>query len=307
MGSPDRLAALQPGDPPLQLDVPLARAGESMRWHADHACLYYCDIHGQELRRYDPATGDHRAWAFDEPVGAWIPTDGPRLLLGIGGTFWLFDPESGACERYVIITKDPDLRINDSRCDGSGRLWTSTMTRHGPPQPPVGSLYRVEAKRNLAAKVTEVSSALSIPNTLAWNLDGSTMYFSDSLERRVHRYPYEQATGVTGPREEFFALDSDRPGIPDGACLDEEGALWIAIARGSRVERRQPDGCLDMEVEMPAKRPTMCGFGGPNLDLLFVTSLRPPDSVNPADGGLFALRPGIRGRAEAIFALQTER
>jgi len=49
------------------------------------------------------------------------------------------------------------------------------------------------------------------------------------------------------------------------------------------------------------KKPAMCAFGGAGLDTLFVTSIRPEGvdlSDQPLAGGVFALRPGVRGLPE---------
>lgn len=68
-----------------------------------------------------------------------------------------------------------------------------------------------------------------------------------------------------------------------------------------------PDGAIGLVLDMPVRRPTMCAFGGPGPDTLFIASLRRggasaghPDQL-PA-GGLFACRPGVRGLAEPSFA-----
>ncbi len=51
------------------------------------------------------------------------------------------------------------------------------------------------------------------------------------------------------------------------------------------------------------KKPAMCAFGGPNLDTLFVTSIRPGGDIGdqPLAGGVFALRPGVQGLEEPTF------
>jgi sugar lactone lactonase YvrE len=45
----------------------------------------------------------------------------------------------------------------------------------------------------------------------------------------------------------------------------------------------------------------MCAFGGPRLDTLFVTSIRPQGidlADQPLAGGVFALNPGVQGLPE---------
>ncbi|HVE10332.1 MAG TPA: SMP-30/gluconolactonase/LRE family protein, partial [Paraburkholderia sp.] len=42
-----------------------------------------------------------------------------------------------------------------------------------------------------------------------------------------------------------------------------------------------------------AAKPSMCAFGGRDLDTLFVTSIRPAANAGEADGHLFAVRAGV--------------
>jgi sugar lactone lactonase YvrE len=72
-----------------------------------------------------------------------------------------------------------------------------------------------------------------------------------------------------------------------------EGPLW--------------DGSVDRVIEMPVKKVTSVMFGGPNLDVLYVTSMaKPPLPRFPSDGvlrgSLFAIHGlGIRGVPEPRF------
>ena len=63
-----------------------------------------------------------------------------------------------------------------------------------------------------------------------------------------------------------------------------------------------PEGKLDRSIPVPAKKPAMCAFGGPDLATLFVTSIRPPVDASEHDGHVFALRPGVCGLPEPEYA-----
>ena len=65
-----------------------------------------------------------------------------------------------------------------------------------------------------------------------------------------------------------------------------------------------PDGTLDRRIELPSLKLTSLMFGGPELDILYVTSMSmsgfPED--RDCDGSLFAIHGlGIRGIAEHRF------
>ena len=67
-----------------------------------------------------------------------------------------------------------------------------------------------------------------------------------------------------------------------------------------------PDGTLDRTITLPCSNPTKPAFGGAALDTLYVTStkmvIKPDAPGAEANGGLFAVKPGVCGIAESLFA-----
>jgi sugar lactone lactonase YvrE len=95
------------------------------------------------------------------------------------------------------------------------------------------------------------------------------------------------------------------PGRPDGAAVDSEGHYWICGNDAGKVHRFDPQGRLVKSLEVPVAKPSMCAFGGPNLDVLYVTSILPGTVAADApglNGAVFALEPGVRGLAEPVFS-----
>jgi sugar lactone lactonase YvrE len=90
--------------------------------------------------------------------------------------------------------------------------------------------------------------------------------------------------------------------------VDAEGCFWNAQVYDGRIARYTPDGNVKRFIEMPVKKVASVMFGGPNLDVLFVTSMaKPPLPRFPSDGvlrgSLFAIYDlGIRGVPETRFA-----
>ena len=108
-------------------------------------------------------------------------------------------------------------------------------------------------------------------------------------------------------RRTFTRIDTSAGGAADGSTVDEEGFLWNALAYAGKVIRYAPDGSIDREISMPVKKVTSVMFGGPNLDVLYVTSMaKPPLPRFPDDGvmrgSLFAVYDlGVRGVPEKRF------
>ncbi len=82
--------------------------------------------------------------------------------------------------------------------------------------------------------------------------------------------------------------------------------MWVAHWGGWRVTRYDPQGRVDRVVQMPVQKPTCPMFGGPGLDILYVTSasiqLTPAElEEQPQAGGIFAFDPCVKGLPEAQF------
>lgn len=91
-------------------------------------------------------------------------------------------------------------------------------------------------------------------------------------------------------------------GMLGGAALDEDAGFWICVNDAGLGNQSIPKSKLDRSLPAPVKNPATCAFGGATLGTLFVTSFAPGGidvSDQPLAGGLFTLRPGIRGLVEA--------
>jgi L-arabinonolactonase len=95
-------------------------------------------------------------------------------------------------------------------------------------------------------------------------------------------------------------------GFPDGATVDADGFLWSVSVYEGKLVRFSPDGRLDRIVGLPVESTTSISFGGPNLDIAFVTSMaRAVRGVKPKEreaGALFSVHGlSVRGVAEPRY------
>jgi sugar lactone lactonase YvrE len=154
--------------------------------------------------------------------------------------------------------------------------------------------------------VHTLATAVHLSNGIDWSPDDRLIYYTDSLRRVIWAYDFNLATGAIANRRAFVDVPADA-GVPDGLCVDAEGCVWSAHWGGSRVTRYDPDGRIERVIELPAAQITCPAFGGADLDTLYVSSaaigLSAADFARTPDaGGLFALAPGVRGRAPHRFA-----
>jgi sugar lactone lactonase YvrE len=235
---------------------------------------------------------DDRVYRTPEYPGAAVPLPGGGLLLAMGG-FAALHLNSGKTSDIARLPLDPDVRMNDGKCDPAGRFWAGTMELDGAPDR--GALYRLDgpgAARQMVAPV-------SISNGLGWSLDGAWMYFIDTPTKTVRRYPFDMASGDLGPPSVLVDARAHL-GAPDGMTVDADGNLWVAFWDGGAVRCFSRAGEILEEVSLPVRRPTSCTFGGPDLRQLLVTTARHELTESelrdePLAGSVLVLEPGVAG------------
>lgn len=276
--------------------------GECTIWCDREQVLWWVDIRGPSLKRYNPANGEVRAIVLPEFIGSFgLTRSGGDMIAGMKSGLYFLDPASGALKVIAQPEKNlPNNRFNDARCDRAGRFWGGTM--QDGPRAPAGSLYRLDPN----GSCTPIRGGIFVPNSIAWSPDDKVMYFADTHRHLIWVYDFDIAQGAMR-NERVFADCSDRPGKPDGSCVDADGCLWNAEYGGSRVVRYTPDGGIDRVVSLPVSNVTCCCFGGKDLDTLYISTARQrmtPEQLarEPLAGNVFACRPGVPGLPEARFA-----
>jgi len=263
-------------------------------WWTERAVLLFVDVTGRRLYQFKPGSATSEWLRIDEDIGCVAPAVGGGFVAGLRSGLWLLD-EFGAKSR--LLASNPEdatvSRFNDGRADAAGRFWVGTIDE--PKNGGRAGLYRFDEQA-----LNRVSDGLLTSNGLAFSPDGRTLYHSDTPRFVVYRYDYDVLTGIADNRRVFVQLEptaSDR-GRPDGAAVDVQGCYWTALYEGGRVQRYDPDGRLMSEYTIPARRPTMPAFGGPDLKTLFVTTAR---DENGAGGGLYALEVDVPGLTTFLF------
>jgi sugar lactone lactonase YvrE len=286
-------------DAELVLDA-RAELGEGIVWDADLARLVWVDIMRGRVHRFDPASGFSEVREAGQPVGTAAPCADGSLVVATPAGFARLDFESGRLTLLAAVESDiPGNRMNDGACDPAGRLWAGTMAIDE--QPEAGSLYRLDPD----GRVTPMISGVTISNGLAWSGDSRRMFYVDSPTQRIDVFDFDLAAGTIANRRPFASIDPEH-GIPDGLTVDVDDGIWVALWGGGRLHRYTRDGVLDRVVRLPVTYPTRCAFGGTGLDELFVTSAwtamtEDERAAQPHAGGIYRLRPGIRGRRATPF------
>ncbi|TFY97707.1 SMP-30/gluconolactonase/LRE family protein [Ramlibacter humi] len=281
--------------------------GESPVWIAAEQALHWVDIPGRGIFRWHAPTARVTSWSTEEMPACIAPHVAGGWVCGMeSGVFHLQLPqgEGKAQARRIAAVQHAEagMRFNDGRCDRQGRLRAGTMVMDMSLARAAGQVYALDEGPSLRALVP----GLITPNGMAFSPDGRTMYLSDSHpdSQQVWAFDYD-LDGGTPTNHRLFIDMRPLPGRPDGAAVDEDGCYWVCGNDAGLVHRFTPRGQLDRSLPVPVKKPAMCAFGGAGLDTLFVTSIRPGGDLSdqPLAGGVFALRPGVRGLPEPACRL----
>jgi L-arabinonolactonase len=276
--------------------------GEAPIWSAEEQALYWINCEQPpELHRWTPTTGAHKVWPMPNRVGGVAIAGDGRLALVLADGIYHFEPASGNLSMRCRSPLPAHVKLHETQCDRQGRLWVGSFDHHFSAKngdAAGGSFFRLSGEE----LIPEVPG-IHVANGLAFSPDGRTLYAADAPTRLVEAFDLDPATGHLSNRRPFLNLQ-DGEGYPDGATIDVEGGYWLACVGAGALRRYRPDGSLDRVVSLPFSNPTKPAFGGPDLDVLFVTSTKmkfAPEGI-VANGGLFWLKPGVQGIQEPLFA-----
>jgi sugar lactone lactonase YvrE len=282
--------------------------GEGPLWDVDEQRLYWLDSMKCQVWRATAEGGEIERWEAPSPIGSMALRESDGAILALESGLHFFDFENGETELIAHPEKGLDhVRLNDGKVDRRGRFIVGSldmaMFGPNPPAAPRGSLYRLDPDLSL----TRLGGGFGVSNGPCWSPDDRAFYFADTWANRIWMYDWDAETGTLSNRQLFTDTGSAH-GMPDGATVDEEGYYWNAwngagVGHGD-IRRYAPDGTLDRRIELPVLKVTSLMFGGPDLDVLYVTSMGmsgfPED--RPHDGGLFAITGlGARGLPEPRF------
>jgi len=269
--------------------------GEGAVWW--EGALFYVDIEGHKVWRFDPTTGEENSWDVGQRVGTAVPREsGGLVIAGDDGIFFL-DPETGKLSPIADPEPDkkPDNRFNDGKCSPDGRFFAGTISlvkKTGDAR-----LYRLDPDLTLHEAFGPVTNS----NGIVWSGDGKTVYYIDTPRREILAFDYEDGH----LRNMRSAVDTSHiDASPDGMTIDSTDNLWVAFCHGGCVVCFDPRNGEELRrAEIPALETTSCAFGGANLDELYVTTGIHGKVQEEHGGRLFVVRGlGVTGVGASAFS-----
>ena len=273
--------------------------GESPLWDAARGRLLWLDnVTGEIFALGGEAPSGSRIAAGLPVCGMALNHDGRLVLAGPSGLL-MWDGK-GEPNRLVSEHDGEPLTFNDITAGPAGDIYGGTFHWDESGMVKRGKLYQVSSD----CSVVVHDEGIALANGLSFSPDGRLLYFTDTMERVIHAYDVDAATGALRNRRVFARVPRSE-GLPDGLAVDSEGHVWSAQWYGGVVVRYDPDGRVERRLRIPAQQASSLAFGGADLGDLFITSAsdywssdeQPPafDPSGPMGGALFRIRPGVRG------------
>jgi sugar lactone lactonase YvrE len=237
---------------------------EGPRWHAGR--LWFVDCMDRTLLSLSPSgeREQHAKFEDDTPCGVGILPDG-RLVVLTMYRKRLITYADGRLSLYADLSGIAAGTIDDMIIDGLGRAYIGDLGFDMPPPPDRGAPGRIIlVMPDGAARV--VAEGLRFPNGIAVSADSSRLVLAEMDGACLADYEIA-ADGGLKLRGRFGSMKS-----PDGICLDQEGAVWVAAFEEDAFIRLNASGHELQRIEVPGRRALACVLGGPERKTLFCLS-----------------------------------
>ncbi len=237
------------------------RFPEGPRWHDDR--LWFSDIHDQKVLAADlDGRTETIVTVPKDPSGlGWLP-DGRLLVVSMRDRRLLrLDP--GGLVEVADLSGLVPFYCNDMVVDARGRAYVGNFgfDLHAGEKPAPTSLVLVEPDGS--ARV--VAEDLVFPNGSVITPDGRTLIVGETFGGGLTAFDVAEDGSLSG-RRRWAPMER---AVPDGICLDAEGAVWVASPVGHAVLRIREGGEITHRVEVEHEA-FACMLGGAARRTLFL-------------------------------------
>jgi sugar lactone lactonase YvrE len=251
---------------PLQVLLDDLAFPEGPRWHDGQ--LWFSDMHDHRVVK---VTEEGQAQTVVEVPGqpsglGWWP-DGTLLVVSMTDRR-LLRVDGDHLVEVADLTDLAPFHCNDMVVDGKGRAYIGNFgfDLDAGEEPTGTTLVCVERDGDAWVVVEQ----MLFPNGIVVTPDGSTLIVAESFGQRLSAYDIDDDGSLANPR-----IWADlRPNVPDGICLDAEGAVWVADPVNRGVMRvKQGTGAIDW-ISTGDTRAIACVLGGADGRTLYICTSR---------------------------------
>jgi sugar lactone lactonase YvrE len=265
---------------------------ECPRWRQGK--LWLSDMREDKVLTVDAEGRSEVVASFERPAGLGFLPDG-RVLIVSGVDPFLRRLDPGGLHTVADLTSLGSAVLNDMVVDRDGRAYIGDDAfNFGAPARP-GRLILVTPD----GEARVVAENLAYPNGMVITPDGGRLIVAETIGRRLTAFHVAQDGSLIGRRLfADLAVGSIGGILPDGICLDAEGAVWVASPATSEFLRVREGGVIADRVSVPGRWAVACTLGGEDRRTLFLCTARttPQDlAQGKSAGSIETIRVDVPG------------
>lgn len=193
----------------------------------------------------------------------WLPDGRMLIVSGREGLLLRREPD-GSLATHADLARLAPPPWNDIVVDGQGNAYVGCT---GFDFPGGDFAPGIVALVTPGGAAREVADGVAFPNGVALTPDGATLILAESYARRLTAFEVGDDGGLAGRRTWADLGD----GVPDGICLDAEGAVWYADVPNRRCVRVREGGEV-LDVVEADRGCFACMLGGEDGTTLYVVA-----------------------------------
>lgn len=252
--------------------------GESPRWHDGR--LWFSDWVAQEIIAVDLEGNSEvivRVPFPSIPMCIDFLPDGRLLIVSSHERRLLRREADGTLVTHADLSGLSGVGYNEIVVDGRGNIYIN------------GGGFNLMAGEKFAPGIValltpdgsarQVADGIAFPNGMLVTPDGSTLIVAESYGKRLTAFDIAADGGLSN-RRVWADLGG---GVPDGICLDAEGAVWYADVPNKRCVRVREGGEVLDTIDLD-RGGFSCALGGRDMKTLFVVATEWRGPAHMADG-----------------------
>ena len=262
---------------------------EGPRWHEDR--LWFSDMHSHQVMTVTPEGEAQKMFHVPQrPSGlGWLP-DG-RLLVVSMVDRKILRQDGQELVVHADLSELARFHCNDMVVDENGGAYVGNFgfDLDAGAKPSRTELIRVEADGSSRV----VADEMSFPNGAVITPDGATLIVGESFGGCLTAFDIAD-NGDLSDRRVFAQLEG---AVPDGICLDAEGAVWVASPVSNEILRVREGGQIAERFPTEA-RAIACMLGGKERRTLFVLvaeTTAPDEAIAKRSAKILATEVEVEG------------
>ncbi len=237
--------------------------GEAPRWREGR--LWFSDMHAHEVVAVTP--DGVRETMLESPTAVsglgWLP-DGRMLVVSMDDNRLMRLETDGRLVEHADLSPVSALNPNDMVVDAQGRAYVGNF---GFPLYPRGETKPAKLARvDPDGSLHEAADGLIFPNGMVITPDGKTLVVGETFASRMTAFDIAADGGLSN-RRAWATLPEGA--VPDGCCLDAEGAIWVASPTTNEVLRLHEGGRVSERIDV-GRGAYACMLGAADRKTLFV-------------------------------------